>query len=306
MKALLRGFLVLTAPVVVACAGHSEAVDAATDASVDARAPVSPRTICDGSGDLRVFVAVVGGGLSPAQFRVLQENGSFIAIDGRCRYWVRSGENVFEETRSGVLDSDMLAEFVDDFRYDYWPELPGRVPSGVPIWDASDIVFMDRTTRIICVSNCLGASTPADVVAMREANNAWNARLWAAGEAVTGDVRASVIESGGSPEFAPARWNLVATPWPLSIPIESVAVSEATGESEALGYGDGILFTGPDAEALRTLRNEFVRNDPASTGLAAIMIRDGDGPFYYVDVRDTTPFEDELGLIPMLHRWPGY
>jgi hypothetical protein len=82
-------------------------------------------------------------------------------------------------------------------------------------------------------------------------------------------------------------------------------VRESDGTTNALGFGDGVLLTGADAEALRAMRADFLRSDPVRRGIPSIVIRNGDGPVYFVRVRDTIPFEDERGLIPMLHRWPG-
>jgi hypothetical protein len=285
-------------PLFAACSGGSEPADAAADA----RVPAPPRTICDGTDNLRVMVAGVypSGERFFAGHRVLVDNGSFILIDGHCRFWVKPSENKFEEVRSGVLDAATLAEFSRDLRYDYWPALQGSYPSDPSVHDMGNSVFIDRETSVTCVANCLLDSTPIDVVAMREAQTIWNARLWTAGAPVAGDLRVSAIISDLDTATWSAVWHPV--PWPASIPIESLGLSETDGA--ALDYGDGVLLQGADADTLRVLRREFLRGDHGD--FATIdnnaVISNGDGLLYFVNFRDTTPFEDAQGIISWLPR----
>ena len=258
---------------------------------------VPPRTICDGSDDLRFWAGVTGGGMTAVEHDVLFENGaSFFLIDGRCRFWVKPAENIFEEVRSGVLDPGTLAELADDFRYDHWPELEGSYFGDVAAFDADNIGFMDREVAISCAANCLGDSTPPDVVAMREAYVAWSTRLWETGEAVSGDLRANAVEHSRPPEDWSREWRPV--PWPASVPIESFAVPEGGGRPPI------VVLSGPDADALRVLRREFLDGEHGDFPSAghSMLISDTDGPLYFVNVRDTTPFEDERGVISWLPR----
>jgi hypothetical protein len=283
--------LILALPVIVACGTQSSP---AQDASVEAAA-VTPRTLCDGSDDLRLFVFMSGGGPTEPARQVLIENGfNFILVDGHCRFWVKPDESIFETVRTGVLDAETLAEFVADFRYDRWPDLNRVGAYGTSLPDGGSVIFVDPETSITCQTVCSGPSTPPDVEAMRLANNAWNARLWSIGEAVTGDVRISVIESNRDPASLPPLW----TPplWPLSTPIASVVVSEA--DIPALRFGDGVLMTGADAEALRAMRRHFLDSGARRTGIG-MLVHDDAGQLYEVNVRDTTPFEDERGLVAM-------
>ncbi len=293
MKTCLCWSLVLALPMLAAC-NNTKFQPWPGDASIDADASVAPRTLCDGSDGLRLYVFIGGGGPTEPGRQVLIENGfSFILVDGHCRYWVKSAENDYEELRTGVLDADTLAEFVADFRYDRWPELNRVEPYGAPVPDGGNVIFLDPETSITCQTVCSGASTPPDVEAMALANNTWNTRLWQAGEDVFGDVRISVIESSRDPASLPPGTTLPL--WTLSTPIESIAVSAA--DALALGFGDGVLITGADAEALRVMRQGFL--DSGAPGSSMLVAAGGGGQLYEVSVRDTTPFEDGRGLVVM-------
>ncbi len=290
--------LVAALHLLAACSGQP----GAPDASSDARVSPAPRVICDGSDDLRVMVAAVEPS-SERLFeghRVLFENGSYVLVDGHCRFWVKPAENMFEEVRSGVLDTATLAEFIADLRYDDWPALQGSYPSDPSVEGAEDLIFVDRETSVTCVSNGLLTSTPAEVVAMREAQSLWKARLWAAGVAVTGDVRVSVLEY-----LRNASWTESWPPghWSASVSIDTLAVPPDGWAT--VDYGEGALLTGADADALRALRADYLRRAPDGFAVipgASIAVQDGTGPIYFVNVRDTTPFEDARGLVSWLSR----
>jgi len=297
MKTLLGCLLMIALPLLGGCE-KTKFQPWPGDAAVDSDAAVTPpRILCDGSDDLRFSAAIAGGGPIEAGRMVLADNGfSFILVDGHCRYWVMPGAYQFQEVRTGVLDTTTLAEFVADFRYDRWPELNRVAPYGTPASDGSGLLLLDPETSIGCQTVCSGVNTPADVEAMGLANTDWNARLWAAGEAVVGDVRISVIESDRDAATLPPTW----TPplWTLTTPIASVAVS--ADAAHTLSFGDGVLITGTDADALRALGRDFLASGAQRTGIP-ILVHDDGGQLYEVSVRDTTPFEDARGLI----RWPG-
>lgn len=251
--------------------------------------------ICDGSDELRILASV----LSPAarvnsEQRVILENGSYLVLDGQCRYWVMNPDFRWGGSRSGQLSHERLAEMLRDFRYDVWPEHSGRHRPQGGAFDVSDIVFSDGVDTTVCVGGCGAPEVPEEVRQMRDALLPWRLALWESGEPVEGDVRISVTERF---ERFPDRFPSI--PWPLeTIALEDVAVS--VDDSAYLDYGEGVLVTGENAARLRELRQEFAAGAHGVWWYHFIPVLE-DGVLYSLSVRDVTPFEDERGLFPWLY-----
>jgi len=260
--------------------------------------PARPRPpVCDGTPNLRIFMGVVGGGswqFPPPGRQVLYDNGTYLLVDGECRFWAR-GPDPWDDVRTGVLDGVLLAQLLEDVRHERWADLEGIYAPGGG-YDTPDILFADTETFVVCVMGCSLGAVPEDVAAMRDALSPWRLRLWSYGTPVGGDVRVMAIRTP-PPLYLEG---LPTSTWPATTPIEDLAVEYT--EASSLGYGAGHLLTGAGAEIMRSLRRSYVSGVHGGFWYRYLPILEADGTFYEVAVRDTTPYEDERGLIPMLHQ----
>ena len=255
-------------------------------------------TVCNGSEELQLLI-VVAAPWDRVGFdqRLLYENGAAsILIDGQCRFWVDPAEGAWTPARTGALEPAQMASLLTDLRYARWGELEGLHPAAPGTFDVADLVFMDGTSQVVCAGGCAADVVPADVLAMRDAATAWNGILWESGAAIVGDMRMQVFVSGLTGEPADL---IQATAWPItSVDLGAVAIPYE--ESESTTFGQGILIRGTEAEELRRLRREYMAEEHGSWWYQFIPIRDETGTLHQLYVRDTTPFENDVGLIGWL------
>ncbi|NVB84822.1 MAG: hypothetical protein HOV81_41010, partial [Kofleriaceae bacterium] len=228
--------------------------------------------------------AQVGGniGNGPA---VMYDNGfPFVFVDGQCNYW-SSGTRTWRETRTGVLDADTAAELGARLHFGAWPDLAGTwLESGYV--DAPTLIFDDSTRVVVCASLCDGSSVPDSVKAMRDELFVVAQELWDRGSAVESGVRAIAIA------YEPFQ-GIPFVDWPLARPISDFV---RTGSVEP---GQGVLEDDPaSAQALKDLRASFVRGDHGAFGWDMLPVK-SDGAYYQLYLRDTLPFEDAQGFVPL-------
>lgn len=245
------------------------------------------KPLCDPSAATsgRVALERGGGGQVAQGAAVMYDNGSpFVFVDGQCNYWV-SGPQVWSETRTGVLDADTAAELGARLHFGAWPDLAGEW-NGSGVADAPTLIFDDSTRVVVCASLCGDASVPAAVKAMRDELPVVAQELWDRGTAVESAVRAIAIPYE---QFQ----GIPFVDWPLARPISDFV---RTGSIES---GEGILEDDPaSVQALKDLRASFVRGDHGAFYWNMLPVTSG-GAFYQLYLRDTLPFEDAQGLVPL-------
>jgi hypothetical protein len=113
--------------------------------------------------------------------------------------------------------------------------------------------------------------------------------LWDLGAPVQSGVRAIAIP------YEPFE-GIPFVDWPLARPISDFV---RTGAVES---GQGVLENDPaSAQALKDLRASFVRGDHGAFSWDMLPIKP-DGAYYQLDMRDTLPFEDAQGFVPLTAR----
>jgi hypothetical protein len=95
---------------------------------------------------------------------------------------------------------------------------------------------------------------------------------------------------------APATGMGTVYEWPLKTRLADIALSQ----EQAFSTGVSTVIDGPaDTALLRSLRATYLVDRVAKPGLFFDGMKVSDqGAFYYVYMRDTTPYEDARGLLP--------
>jgi hypothetical protein len=244
-----------------------------------------PPVVCDGSSTIRLAVQVLGGGTIEGGESVLHENGtaSFF-LDGRCEYYVRWGDNLRSDVRTGVLlDTDRLARglqlaAIEDHEGGY---------SGDWLDGSGPRISFDGHA-VSCGSGCEGGNVPGW---LEDVND------------FVHDEFPAIYEASAAPDL-PQRLVLVdqegqvgrgSFPWPAAVDPATLAITEL--EASTLGFGESTLAVGADGSALRELRR-FV-GDGGAPSIYIAPTQDQQPPDYRLYVRDSIPWEDENGLVPV-------
>jgi hypothetical protein len=239
-----------------------------------------PRTLCDGSSGLRLAVQTIvrPDGLEGTQ--VLYDNGAdFLFVGGDCQYYVQPGDSITAEVHAGVLDAATAAELAADLHYDAWPRLT-RTRHGQTADAPAPLTLHDGANVFDCYNNC-SDDQDVELRYLPSRAHTWMTRLWEEGGAVSTPVRIMVVAQD-FPDSDPA------VTWPLATPLADLAFPPGT----SLGLGEGVLFDEDDASALRAVRA------PNREGAIGTVVEDA-SVRYWLYLRDTTPFEDASGLVPV-------
>jgi hypothetical protein len=219
----------------------------------------------------------------------MYENGAYyLFVDGQCNYWVSNPSEVWDATRSGVLDVESAAELGKRLHFDAWPELHGTWadPTG-GVFDAPVLVFDDAGSAVVCAELCNASDVPSAVKAMRDASPQVAQELWDAGTPIESPVRAIAVVG----EFAA---QIPYVDWPLARPI-----SDFVRTDDHIGFGLGTLEDNvASVQALKELRASFLRGDHGVFFWNQLPIK-SNGSYYSLYLRDTLPFEDAQGLVAL-------
>ncbi len=254
-----------------------------------------PKPVCDpldpASG--RVALETRGGGLIARGEAVLYDNGAyFVFVDGQCNYWAKAPNERWAETRTGVLDAETAARLGETLHLSAWDDLDG-VWSGEGVGDAPTLIFDDATNALVCVQLCDTPNVPDEVKAIREAFPMIATELWEGGEPVGSALRVIAVATEG--------WSHIPfVDWPLARPITDF---ERTNEN--IEAGQGLLEEDvASVRALEELRASFLRGDHGGFYWSGLPVTSG-GAYYYLYFRDTLPFEDANGIVPLTGLgWP--
>jgi hypothetical protein len=271
---------------------------------VDQRSPEPSPKICDGSDQRTLSVRTGVGGLVADGSMVLYENGdTFLQVTGQCRYWI--GGYV---VRTGQFSETEADEFGRDLFYGQWQSrcLVGSWHQDA-VFDVPNLIFSDGAdpVAVTCLDDSPIAGLPEEIRSMRQAWNAWVPRLAQAAERVDGPVR--IVALVGFQHFEPT---IPVATWPLSWPLSSIAVDvDEDPNVVAPGRGESLLISDPaEVSAIRAIWDEYLSGAHGEWfKVPPVPFKDrtpandaGSEKLYRVFVRDTTPFEDERGLIPAL------
>lgn len=256
----------------------------------------SAREICRGGSGLDLQGAIYPFA-EPATF-VTRNGNAFLAIDGSCRYWVRPSQRL-RETRTGSLSSDEAARIVADLRMAEWSGWYDRL-GPLAISDGSLTILWDSTSGFGCRANCSPDSTPlpgyecmiADWSPLFQAFTAWLDALYDRGSPVSGAMRVR-----GWPFLGDLSKEDPMTfyEWPAATPLDQVISAD-----QASAPATGTLITGPDADALRALRDRArdYYYAPGSTVFQSWIIITTEETAYFMELDDALPIEGADGIIP--------
>jgi hypothetical protein len=228
---------------------------------------------------------VAGGQIGPGE-SVMYENGFiYLFVDAQCNYWVNDPSEAWNETRTGVLDAESALRIGERLHFGAWPQLAGTW-SGVGVDDAPVSVFDHAHHTVFCAQLCDSDDVPDAVKEMRKGFPIVARELWVRGTGIVSSVRAIAVEVQRSP-------GVPFVDWPLSRPISDFV---RTGY---VGSGEGVLEDDPaSVQILKELRASFVRGDHGTFFWNMLPVTSG-GAYYRLYMRDTLPFEDERGLVPL-------
>ncbi|MCG8555442.1 MAG: hypothetical protein MJD61_09180 [Proteobacteria bacterium] len=257
--------------------------------------------ICDGSDTLRLTIGTGGGGAIDPTHAVLWEHGSFLFVQGDCSYWVPQIGSRAQHYRTGTLNSADAAELAEAFEFGRWEAL-GLVGMWQPRYgdfDIGDYRYYDGQNLIVCTRGCGDESTPAAVMRMRDSYGSWIVRLNKSGHDIDGPLRITATDR--------YNWPAVTVPratWPLDWALTDIAVPWEEVHAQPPMFGTSRLISNPkEVVALRAIWDEYLSGQHGELWEPAIPFEDPHSPqvkTFAVVMRDTTPFENERGLI----EWP--
>ncbi|MEO6603774.1 MAG: hypothetical protein ABIQ16_28075 [Polyangiaceae bacterium] len=217
------------------------------------------------------------------------ENGySSIAIDGQCKYWIGGGwlEEQFardEAWREGVLDKatqdalDAVLTVAD---------LTPLADCGAQVISDDSVATIRATASSASCSKDWGPRFSAAWGVIRDRA----AQLYSSGTPVAGALHVVAVEVGPFPGAAPEY------AWPAGSDLASFLIGDSQAADNSVGVsklaGSGL------ATALRTLRDQYIRDATMSPGLyPGFRVSDGArSAFLYM--RDSSPYEDQHGILP--------
>ncbi len=243
--------------------------------------------VCDGSGEIRLAAVTAGGGPTEPGSQVLHENGfDFLFMRGDCTAWVKPS-GWWEPVRSLPLTDQGARQLFDALSLGSWHALSGEYSGGA--FDASALVLLTPSSRIVCAGPCEGRFVPAEIARISRAVSAQILALSDAGTALDGGVRFTAVRSTNLPP------GFTLLDWPLPSP---TLADVALPESEQLP-GRGIAVVDPGAAAaLRRLLQQALAG-AGQNFLGFVPARDDAGFSYRVYLRDMLPFESDAGLVTL-------
>lgn len=259
---------------------------AAADSGADEDAGTSSSALCDGSDALRLGFVSEGGFLNPAYGFTNPHGHSFIAIDGKCRFY--SGDQYMRGIVSGTLSPADAAQLSSDL---HWNELDSWAYYGFgkdgTCPDAGVMGLMKAGASAGCSCGCDSVAPSGLGDALQKAH-AWVGKLRAAGKPLDGPVSAVVLDqSVGKGPKQPVF------DWPLARSIESTPnlILEPSDQKLWMGTGPWARFDEPAEYAkLREMRQATVSADTSGSGIysQAVLLR-ASGKQYDLYVRDELP-----------------
>lgn len=262
----------------------------AADGGNDEDAGSSRPVLCDGSDALRLVYSSSGGFVSPAFGFTNPYGHSFLAVDGKCRYFAE--DNYMLGILSGTLTTADAEQLSADL---HWNDLDSWASYGLnkdaPCPDSSVISLAKAKASAGCSCGCDPAAPSGLGDALAKAQS-WLQKLEAIGKPLDGPVSAVITDA--SMGKAPRQPEL---DWPLARAIDAIPnlIVDLADTKLWMGAGPWARFDdAADYTKLRELRRTTVTSDPRGPDFAgqAVLIRDH-GKEYDLFVRDELPAETE-------------
>lgn len=229
--------------------------------------------VCDGSSDLALYAAVVGGGNpTPADRLNLDLGHNYLFITGDCRAFIsgaRAGESL-----SLDLTPAQAADVGETVGFGAWPDTYGSY--GGDFQDASTEVFSDGDGEVACLAGCAEADDPL----------VQTFDLLAAIEQVR-DLGATPLDAGGwilVSAVDRASGDLPTVEWPTDGSVPRLAELLDTFENADLA-SVGLPLSPSEAAVVRALF-EMSRTEVGGFGTEGDVV-------YEVWFRDALPIEDQ-------------
>ena len=164
---------------------------------------------------------------------------------------------------------------------------------GIPVADGGLLVFDDASHAVACTAACEGSDVPTEVKEMSAAFPEVAAELWSTGVAATSAIRATAFVTEPRPDASYVEW-------PLARPIADFVRPDQSG-----GLGQSVLEDNVDAvRALKDLRASFLRGEHGYFNYVMLITSNGEN--YEMYLRDTLPFEDANGIVPLSAAAAGF
>ena len=253
----------------------------------------SSEPLCDGISELRLRVFQAPPLARERRGSVVRiENGypSF-AIDGNCSYWMgggwfsQPGEPRDLDWRVGQLDEALQNAIQETIPLGCVPQL-NDCAAWTTVFDASARIIADKHSALACVEGGPRFDSAWNLIVQRAVD------LWQSATPIAEGVHISAIrvdEGDDSKTYM----------WPLSAPLAAFQLSD--GLEYAVGAST-LVTDVVEADALRALRREYLRDRAATPGLFFEGQKMSDGATtLLVYFRDALPYEDERGIWPF---WP--
>lgn len=247
--------------------------------------------LCDGSPSLRLIFQKGSGGPAIPGSRVMGENGSqYLLVDGQCSFWAMMDPG--KDIRTGTLTASQASDLAQALRLNEWERLAGDYHHGT--CDGPTSLYRFGESRILVSSICQAADTAAPVNWVEAAVAERLPAVHATGSPVDGPVR-FVLVAEPIDVVWPAFWMQSARRWPLAGDPATIAMTFAEATAYQAGSSDSAVP--PDAEALRTLRREFLADRGGANTGGFIPILGPQDERYELFVRDSISLEDAQGLL---------
>lgn len=287
--------------------GAAEAQSDAKEEPSDGDASELPKTelnLCDGSDEIRLYVAPVGN----YDERVSGNGSQTFFLNGKCeiylrRYW-------WDPIHVRTLAAAELEQLKTELRVEEWPAIAGIYYLPVECHLYAEAFVVDYKI-ILGHDYCPGTGAapeytgdgpvpingepPIDILRIADT---YRKEHYDEGSPFSGSVRYALFEDSRASTDDFYRG---AEPWPIGDPAE-IAI---TLPKQSVGYrfSDKIrVAEGEQAETLRELQRRFLAGEisdsysPPSV-MEGIPILQSDGTGYELFMRDATRYEDETGLL---------
>jgi len=252
---------------------------------------VAPEPLCDASnqtaGRVGMEARTVVERLAIGEAVLFDNGGPYVFVDGKCNYWVSNPSQMFAETHTGTLDAETAIELGSRLHFNAWEDLSGdwSDPYG-GTFDAPILIFDNSRNAVVCRDHCDASEVPSAVKAMRDAMIRIAQELWDDGAPAPSSLRvvATPAEAGPGIPFVD---------WPLVRPFSDFV---RTGD---VGFGEGTLEEDVESvRVLKELRRSFLDGEHGAFVWGMLPVKSG-GAYYNLYIRDTLPFEDASGLVPL-------
>lgn len=263
---MLRALWIACLSALLACGGKKHGAD-----SEGSGGKGGSYTICDGSADIRLAMAIEGGQVDTTYQLTNPYGHSFVFVDGQCRYYASSSwlggvvQGGLSGARAAELEQSLILARISQLDY----HDPESCPDADVTWLRTSAGYAD------CSCGC-DAKAPKGLADALGIAGMLQHELAEMGSALGGSIQLAVIVEDGLTSLSTPAWPLI---WPLN----DIAV---TWEAYTRRPDANLrLLTGDEAAAVRMLRAQTLAADASAR---SIRVRDL-GKTYSLFMREELP-----------------